>query len=145
MELAVTGIVVFVVVLFVLITLIRTIVIAIVAYPVIANFGLRGICALAIADALLVLLLTHRASQRYFAVTYETSRLATLLALVLAFYVASLPTGMLSPYAGMFTKAILFAAFVAALYASRVLATDEKAWIRQQLRVLLLRSTHSAT
>ena len=127
------------------ITLIRTMVVAVVAYPVIALFGLNGICTLAIVDALLVLSLTHRASQRYFKVRYEMGRLGMLVALVAAFYVASLPTALLAPYAGMFAKMLLFAAFVVALYASSVLAADEKAWIRQHARLLLARRSHPAT
>lgn len=126
------------------ITLVRTLFICVVAYPVIATFGLGGICALAIVDGALVLMLTHRASQRYFQVYYEVGRLTSLTALVAVFYAVSLPTNWLSPSVGMTARVALFATFVFALHASNVLSSEEKAWLRQKARGFVIRRSEPA-
>ncbi len=116
------------------ITVVRTIAIAVTAYPAIAAFGLAGICALAVADSFFVLILTHRASQRHFAVTYDLARLGTLAAISAAFYGASVPVSLLPAYLGMLVKVLMYGGFLATLYNSSVLLPVEKNWIRGRLR-----------
>lgn len=126
------------------ITMIRTIAIAAIAYPAIAYFGLEGICALAVADSILVLVLTHRASQRHFLVQYDLGRLAVLAAISAAFYGASLPLEALTPNATMIVKILLLCGYVASLHASTVLTLDEKGWIRDRIQIVLRRTTRPA-
>lgn len=116
------------------ITLIRTAVIAVFAYPVIAEFELAGICALAIFDAVLGLVLTHRASQRQFPVQYDLRRLFFVVLLTAAFFLASLPATLLEPAAAMVAKAALFVLFMFALLTAPVLTSDERRWLRARLR-----------
>lgn len=116
------------------ITLIRTAVVATLAYPVIAAFGLAGICALAILDAILGLVLTHRASQRDFPVSYDLGRLGLLSLLAATFYAAALPATLLAPVASITAKCALFLLFALVLLFTPVLTSEERQWLSERWR-----------
>lgn len=118
------------------ITLIRTVVVAVLAYPVIAGFGLAGICALALLDAVLSLVLTHRASQHYFTVQYDFRRLGLLSVLVMVFFGASLPTAMLTDSIAILVKIALICLFLFAVHSTGVLTAPERQWIRERWKQL---------
>ncbi|MCP5327357.1 MAG: lipopolysaccharide biosynthesis protein [Sinobacteraceae bacterium] len=118
------------------ITLIRTVVVAVLAYPAIAGFELAGICALALLDAVLGLVLTHRMSQRYFAVQYDLRRLGLLGLLAMVFYGASLPAAMLTDSVAIVVKVALICLFLLAIHSTGVLTAPERKWIRERWRRL---------
>ena len=118
------------------ITVIRTVVVAVLAYPVISMFELAGICALAILDSILGLVLTHRASQRHFPVRYDLRRLGLLGLLVAAFYAASFPALLLSPGAAIAAKVALLLLFALAAHSTPVLTAEERLWLRDRWRGL---------
>lgn len=123
------------------ITLVRTGLVAMLAYPLITAFGMAGICALAILDSVIGLLLTHRASQRHFPVRYELGRLRLLGLMTAVFYVASIPTTLLSPGASIAAKLVLLSLFAFAVHSTPILTDEERTWIRRRLHESWMRAT----
>lgn len=112
------------------VTLVRCFVVPVLGFPMIKYFGLQGACALQLVDAFVGATVTHRLSQRYFAVHYDYARLGVLVALGLAFFAAGnfVPAG----WVGVTAKVGLMGLFTLAVLQTQ-LGSDEKQGLRAQL------------
>ncbi|MEW6704304.1 MAG: lipopolysaccharide biosynthesis protein [Pseudomonadota bacterium] len=117
------------------ITIIRSAAVLAMLFPLVWAFGLQGACVVALLDAVLTVVLTHRISQRYFAVQYDVGRLWLLAGLLVVFYVPIwwIPAG---SWVGLALKLALWAGFVVAAYQTQLVA-DEKRVLAGGLRSLL--------
>lgn len=115
------------------ITFARTLTTLVVTIPLVMWLGLQGACLVALIDAVLAAVLTHRVSQRYFFVRYEYRRLGLLSLLTLAFGAAALPFGQLPVGLFLAVKIALWLVFIAAVVKSRVLDAAERAWLRTKI------------
>lgn len=92
--------------------------------------GLAGACLAQVLTAAVVLAVTNRISQRYFRVHYDYRRLLAIAAVTVAFYLFSLPLAGLSGFAGFGAKALLYAAFLLALFFSGALLAGERSALK---------------
>lgn len=103
-------------------------------FALIKAFGLAGACGASILVSLAIMIVTHRASQRYFPVHYEYRRLGWLCGITAAFYSASLPLDQLQFGTAVAAKLLLGCAFVGVLLSSPVFEAEEVARGRSVLR-----------
>lgn len=108
------------------ISLVQTAVRLSLSYLLISRFGLQGACAAILLDSLLGMVLTHRASARYFPVKYDLRRVGTLLVLAIAFFAAALPLLSQPGLPAAAAKAALYLTFVVGLYFSPAITRAER-------------------
>jgi O-antigen/teichoic acid export membrane protein len=104
------------------------------SYLLIKYGGLRGASLSPLLVAVVVMVLTHRLSGRYFPVRYEYRRLAWLVGLTGVFFACGLPLAGLALGASLAVKTALLAAFVGVLLASPVFEREELSKGRDFLR-----------
>jgi O-antigen/teichoic acid export membrane protein len=96
----------------------------------IAWLGVLGACLTVLLASVVGVVLTNYFAQRYFPVTYETSRLLRVLCLTVAFYLASLPLALLGPWGAFALKWALVALYAVAVLKLNVFEADEIAQAR---------------
>jgi O-antigen/teichoic acid export membrane protein len=101
-----------------------------VSYLFILRFGLQGACVAILLDAVLGMVLTHRASARYFPVRYDLRKIGILSALAVAFFVAAVPLLGQAGLAAFGAKVALYLTFILALFFSPVLMRSERTLAR---------------
>ena len=107
-------------------------------FALISSFGLLGACASVLLAATVNLVLTDRIAQRFFAVSYEYRRLASILLLAVLFYLVSLPVAHLPWPVALLAKSLLFLGYAASLLGSTIFDKEETAYVTAFLRRKLL-------
>ena len=102
-------------------------------------FGVNGAVASVLIQAVAGAWLTHRASQRYFPVEYETRRLLALCGCGLSVYLLSIPLQWAPAAVAFATKLVLLAVFVWLLLRFDVVTEEERAVLREKGSGLILR------
>ena len=108
-------------------------------FPLMWKFGLQGACLAALLSAVIGVVLTHRISQRYFAVAYEYRRFGVMGAVTLGFYAASLPMAWVPWSIALPCKLLLLGLFVWGLLNSAAFDPSERAWVKQAWSAVLRR------
>lgn len=103
---------------------------AVLGYVLILVFGIMGACVSLALNSAIGMVLTHRASQRYFRVTYEYLSLLWLCGISIAFYVASLPLNGMGLAISVGGKLFLLGLFVVAVVRSPVFSPEELSFAR---------------
>ena len=97
-------------------------------YPLIYAFGLQGACGLALCDAVLATVMTHRISQRYFPVQYDLPRLTVLAGLLGGFFAVGLLVTF-PGWAGLAMKASLLLLFITSAIYTQLAPAERRAGI----------------
>ncbi|TXH57827.1 MAG: hypothetical protein E6Q93_11480 [Burkholderiaceae bacterium] len=99
-------------------------------------FGVVGACVAVVLHALVGAWLTHRASQKYFPVVYDWTKLMLLCGFTVLAYGLSLPLEYLGHGTAFVGKLLILAAFVVVVARSRVLTPQERAMLVDRLSML---------
>jgi O-antigen/teichoic acid export membrane protein len=105
--------------------LIQAVVSVLLGYVLIRSFGVNGACLTMAVAAATAMVLTHRASQRYFKVSYEFKRIFWIFGLLVLFYLVSLPFNYLPLVPAVGGKLAVLTLFVVILLRSPAFSSEE--------------------